>query len=1002
MKKRMLSALLCLCMMLTMVPAAFAVENETADMPMESGQVDTVPDDTSSETAAITTQEALEAAIKSAQTGGTVTLDGDIKVESTIRITGQNVTLNMNKHKIYNESPVWDEQSGSWSLVSVGSDAELTITGAGTFETLENDCYTVDVVDGGSCTIENGTFVGNIHAVYVLQGSLIINGGTFSVQQKFNDTHPYEYVLNCYDANYKNETASIIVNGGSFAGFNPRDCRAEGAGTNFCASGIKVTESTGENITIFTVAKLDKGQMVVNPVPSEDGSVSASLEGTYTNSTSSVEGSGAGKPSGSVQDNTVSVNLTSDSSVSATSASLNMAADTAKSMADYGAALEVKSNVGTLTVSNDALKTISGNAKNEAVTLSIAKADTAEDTGTATYELTAQTANGTDVFTESAGIIKVSVPVPSNVTQDNVHVYYLGSEGAEKIENAKVEGENVVWEVDHFSTYLVSAEEQKVSVTVNDTTTTYDDLSTALSAISSESDENITVNLLGNVSMTQKFSSSKNITINGNGFTITGDEDNNGVYFEVTGGTFTLDDVTLDKFGPSAGTNSGVAVIKVPDSAVATTKVVANDVNVTNYCRSAYDIRSGSFEITGGTINPGAAVTGENNRLTKGILAGMGSNKVTGTVTDVTITNSASNYDDWNTAGIEVYKNADVTVSGGSITNVENGIHVDNYYSVTGDNVTGAVVKADNVTVSASNDAIRVYGNSTNTNNETASITVNGGSYTGDIAVIKGTTSGGSTASKETVSVNNATVNGTIDNANGVMGFVNSTITNADTDDNSETGVTYVNTSVNGTVTNTTVTDKEAMIGGVQYNTLEEAIEAAKDGDVVTLLSNVTLDGENKGNNTGILTITKDITIEGNDKTITAQNVTVDGTNGPSMINIQDGAKVKVKNLTIDGKEVGEGVTDNTKHGLNVYGDKTTVTVENVTIKNGNGYGIVVNGAQATINGLITSGNGWGGINVDSKSGAASLTINDADISEDNSVKQLLVVHSNTSLRVQR
>ena len=61
--------------------------------------------------------------------------------------------------------------------------------------------------------------------------------------------------------------------------------------------------------------------------------------------------------------------------------------------------------------------------------------------------------------------------------------------------------------------------------------------------------------------------------------------------------------------------------------------------------------------------------------------------------------------------------------------------------------------------------------------------------------------------------------------------------------------------------------------------------------------------------------------------------------------------------------------------------------MENVTIKNGNGYAIVANGSTVTVDGLITENNSWGGINVDSKSGAASLTIKDADISENNSVK---------------
>ena len=156
-----------------------------------------------------------------------------------------------------------------------------------------------------------------------------------------------------------------------------------------------------------------------------------------------------------------------------------------------------------------------------------------------------------------------------------------------------------------------------------------------------------------------------------------------------------------------------------------------------------------------------------------------------------------------------------------------------------------------------------------------------------------------------------------------------------------------------------------------------------QDGDTVTLTDHISLDGTGKGNNEGLLTLDKDITFDGNGKTLSARNVTVNEGKGPSMVNIVDGAKVTVRNLTIDGKA---GDT-NTKHGLNVYGDDTAVTVENVTIKNGNGYGMVVNGAQANVNGLTTSDNAWGGINVDSKSGAANLTINNATIGENNSVK---------------
>ena len=108
----------------------------------------------------------------------------------------------------------------------------------------ENDCYAVDVQDGGQVTIEDGTYVGNIHAVYVYEGTAEIKGGHYSVQQTYPDAEKaYGFVLNCYDANRKNGTAKIMVSGGEFEKFNPADCAAEGAHTNFLADGYMSVEA---------------------------------------------------------------------------------------------------------------------------------------------------------------------------------------------------------------------------------------------------------------------------------------------------------------------------------------------------------------------------------------------------------------------------------------------------------------------------------------------------------------------------------------------------------------------------------------------------------------------------------------------------------------------------------------------------------------------------------------------------------------------------------------
>ena len=198
----------------------------------------------------VTTADALTTAAKE---GGIITVNDDIAPSDTVVASGT-VQLNMNGKKLANTADIWSENENKWSLVSAQNGANLTITGNGTFAAKENDCYAVDVQDGSTVTITSGTFNGNIHTVYVLEGTAIIQGGFYSVQQKYPDSAKAdEFVLNCYDANRANGTAKIIVTGGTFVNFNPADCQAEGAHTNFVADGYKVVTEPHGTDTWYTV-----------------------------------------------------------------------------------------------------------------------------------------------------------------------------------------------------------------------------------------------------------------------------------------------------------------------------------------------------------------------------------------------------------------------------------------------------------------------------------------------------------------------------------------------------------------------------------------------------------------------------------------------------------------------------------------------------------------------------------------------------------------------------
>ena len=227
MKKRLLSAFLAVMMVLTMAPVAFAADGTNTS---------------------VDSYEELVKAIASAEDGATITLSSDINVTQTIAVKDKTITLNLNGKKLSNEEDLWDKpnkEANNWSLISVRGTGNLTITGNGTLSAKANDCYDVDVQDAdASVTIENGTFVGNIHAVYVQEGTAFIKGGSYSIQQKYPDAaKANEFVLNCYDASRQDYKAKIYVSGGSFEKFNPADCKAEGEGTNFCEEGYTTTQN---------------------------------------------------------------------------------------------------------------------------------------------------------------------------------------------------------------------------------------------------------------------------------------------------------------------------------------------------------------------------------------------------------------------------------------------------------------------------------------------------------------------------------------------------------------------------------------------------------------------------------------------------------------------------------------------------------------------------------------------------------------------------------------
>lgn len=200
----------------------------------------------------------LQAAIDAAQAGDTVQLIADAVVDATVVVQDKGaITLDLNGKTISNTKEIWNDDIYNWSLVSVRGNSDLTITGNGAIDALANDSYAIDLQDAASkCTIENGAFTGNISAVYVFDGSLTINGGTFDIKQ-LSGQGDHRFTINCYDSSYKNGTAQVSINGGTFNGFDPANNLAEGTGTAFTAPGYTtVANADGTYGVVAGVAQI--------------------------------------------------------------------------------------------------------------------------------------------------------------------------------------------------------------------------------------------------------------------------------------------------------------------------------------------------------------------------------------------------------------------------------------------------------------------------------------------------------------------------------------------------------------------------------------------------------------------------------------------------------------------------------------------------------------------------------------------------------------------------
>ena len=120
------------------------------------------------------------------------------------------------------------DENATYPVVNV-TELKEALTNGG-IDTGVNGGYGINVRNGATLTINGGYYYGGGTAVQVQKGTLIINGGTFACEPYSNPTYGYNFLINCLDGAYKNGTAKVIIQGGTFINFDPSNNSAEGAG----------------------------------------------------------------------------------------------------------------------------------------------------------------------------------------------------------------------------------------------------------------------------------------------------------------------------------------------------------------------------------------------------------------------------------------------------------------------------------------------------------------------------------------------------------------------------------------------------------------------------------------------------------------------------------------------------------------------------------------------------------------------------------------------------
>ena len=227
----------------------------------------------------------LKEAIDNAEAGQTVTLIADVNTPETTYVVSKDLTIDLNGKTVtgYGYDGVFQIDGANANVLikngnvvaveKTGSEGKYAMAVWACAENCEVTLQNLKVTQKITHTDDK-----QMDMIYTSKGTIIIDSGFF-------ESGTPAWTLNCKDSAYKDGSAKIIVNGGTFVGFDPNvspEQKVDGETPSFAAPGVGITKNedgTFSAVKDMTAQLLDADGNSVKAYASLDDAITAAAAG---------------------------------------------------------------------------------------------------------------------------------------------------------------------------------------------------------------------------------------------------------------------------------------------------------------------------------------------------------------------------------------------------------------------------------------------------------------------------------------------------------------------------------------------------------------------------------------------------------------------------------------------------------------------------------------------------------------------------------------------------